>query len=64
MADDEMLADSGFRLMFEAFGNPRRRQTVHPAAGERVGHTGIFRARHRDTQWPLLRDNLKELCSP
>lgn len=64
LADDEMLADSGFRLMFEAFGNPRRRQTVQPAAGERVGHTGIFRARHRDTQWPLLRDNLKELCSP
>ncbi|WP_374657595.1 alpha/beta fold hydrolase [Inhella sp.] len=61
MSDDEMLAESGFRMLFEAHGNPRRFAELPPAPGEHVGHTGIFRSRHRDTQWPHLLAALKEL---
>jgi hypothetical protein len=50
MADDEMLAANGQRLMFEAFGNPRRFETVHPAAGRAHRPHGPVQARATATR--------------
>jgi len=63
LADDEMLAANGQRMMFEAHGNPRHFETLQPAPGERIGHTGLFKARHRETHWPRLLHHLKELTT-
>lgn len=61
LGDDEMLAASGLRMMYEAHGNPRCFETLDPLPGQPIGHTGIFKQRHRDTHWPRLLHHLKAL---
>lgn len=63
LADDEMLAESGLRMMFEAHGNPRHYELLHPPAGQRVGHTGFFREQHRASLWPRALHHLKALAA-
>jgi len=61
--DDEMLAEDGARMMFAAHGNGRRFEVLQPADGQRIGHLGLFKERHRATQWPRLLHHLRSLSS-
>jgi predicted alpha/beta hydrolase len=62
-ADDEMLAEDGARVMFTAHGNPRCFDVLHPQDGQRIGHLGLFKERHRATHWPQLVNHLKSLTT-
>ncbi len=62
-ADDELLAEAGARMMFEAHGNGRRFEVLRPADGARIGHLGLFKERCRSTHWPRMIDHLKELTT-
>jgi predicted alpha/beta hydrolase len=62
-ADDEMLAEDGARMMFTAHGNPRIFDVLHPQGGQRIGHLGLFKERHRATHWPPLVNHLKSLTT-
>jgi predicted alpha/beta hydrolase len=53
-SDDELLGEKGARLMFDAHGNRRAFEILEPAAGERIGHLGLFKDRHRARLWPRL----------
>jgi len=63
LADDEMLAESGLRMMFEAHGNARHYEVLQPQNGHRIGHTGFFKERHRDSHWPRALRHLKEFAT-
>ena len=63
MRDDEMLAESGARMMHSAHGNGRRFEVIEPSGGQRVGHLGIFKPRHRDTHWPSLLRHLRSFVT-
>jgi len=58
-ADDELLAEDGARLMFDAHGQGRHFEVLQPADGQRLGHLGLFKARHATTRWPLVLHHLK-----
>lgn len=60
-ADDELLAEEGARLMFGAHGARRHFEVLHPIAGQRIGHLGLFKPRHAATLWPLVLHHLKSL---
>jgi predicted alpha/beta hydrolase len=62
-ADDEMLAESGLRMMFEAHGNARVFERLQPQNGARIGHTGFFKEPHRETHWPRALHHLKTLST-
>jgi hypothetical protein len=64
MADDEMLAEDGARLMFEAHGNGRHFEVLHASDGQRIGHLGIFKTRHQNTHWPRLLHHLQTFSTP
>lgn len=59
--DDEMLAESGLRMMFDAHGNARHYERLQPQNGARIGHTGFFKEQHRDSHWPRALHHLKTL---
>lgn len=59
--DDEMLAEEGARMMFAAHGNGRRFEVLEPVDGQRIGHLGMFKERHRATHWPRLLHHLRSL---
>lgn len=63
LADDEMLAESGLRMMFEAHGNARHYEVLQPQNGARLGHTGFFKETHRETHWPRALHHLKSLST-
>jgi predicted alpha/beta hydrolase len=60
-ADDEMLAESGLRMMFEAHGNARCFERLQPQNGARLGHTGFFKDTHRETHWPRALHHLRAM---
>lgn len=60
-ADDELLAENGARLMFDAHGQRRHFEVLRPPAGQRLGHLGLFKPRHAATFWPLVLHHLKSL---
>lgn len=67
MADDEMLAEEGARLIFSAYGNAWHFDVLHARDGQtspRIGHLGIFKARHQSTHWPRLLHHLQTLATP
>jgi predicted alpha/beta hydrolase len=57
--DDEMLGEAGARLLFGAHGNARRFELLRAVDGQRVGHLGVFKERHRTTHWPQLVHHLR-----
>jgi predicted alpha/beta hydrolase len=58
-SDDELLAEDGARMMFAAHGNGRAFEVLQPADGERIGHLGVFKPRHRARHWPRLVHHLR-----
>jgi predicted alpha/beta hydrolase len=58
-SDDELLDEAGARLMFDAHGQRRAFEILQPADGERVGHLGVFKERHRARHWPRLLHHLR-----
>lgn len=63
MADDEMVSERSLRLLFDAYVGSRARhfELLHPLPGQRIGHSGFFRAQHRETHWPRLLHHLNAL---
>ena len=58
-ADDELLLESGSRLIHDAYtpGRVDYRLLEAQAFGlQRIGHSGFFRPLGRDRLWPLVRD--------
>lgn len=61
--DDEMLGEAGARLMFNAHGNGRCFELLQSVGGQRVGHLGVFKERHRATHWPHLVQHLRSFTA-
>jgi predicted alpha/beta hydrolase len=57
--DDELLGEAGARMMFEAHGNASAFEILQPTPGERLGHLGVFKERHRARHWPRLLHHLR-----
>ncbi len=56
-ADDEMLLESGCRLLHEAYAEGIvDYRVIEPGqlGMQRIGHSGFFRARSRDALWPMV----------
>jgi predicted alpha/beta hydrolase len=58
-SDDELLGEAGARMMFDAHGHRRAFEVLQPSDGERIGHLGVFKPRHRARHWPRLVHHLR-----
>lgn len=65
-ADDEMVLESGCRLLHEAYAQGIvDYRVIEPGqlGMQRIGHSGFFRARSRDTLWPVVVDWMEQVSA-
>jgi predicted alpha/beta hydrolase len=62
--DDELLLETGSKLLHGAYGRPVDYRVLAPASVglPRIGHSGFFRTQSREALWPLVASWLRERC--
>ena len=66
IADDELLLESGSRLLHDAYPATQveyRVLTPQEFGLPRIGHFGFFRSTHEESLWPLVSSWLHEQCA-
>jgi predicted alpha/beta hydrolase len=62
--DDELLLESGSKLLHSAYCRPVDYRVLPPASVgmQRIGHSGFFRTASQAALWPLVADWLRQRC--